>query len=93
MKPIADQPKKTIKAIPRDYSAPTTQSIPPRPTAAQQSQKRSAPTTSHIPLCKKPKLNAPYKDVPIAEASKYGTLQDYAFFDKVIGNDRWRSCT
>jgi hypothetical protein len=35
------------------------------------------------PVAKKPKLSAPYKDVGFSEAARYGTLHDFAFFDKV----------
>lgn len=35
------------------------------------------------PPMKKPKVASSMRDVTIAEAGKYGTLNDYAFFDKV----------
>lgn len=37
----------------------------------------------HPPPAKKHKLSS-FKDVSLAEAGKYGTLNDFAFFDKVI---------
>ena len=40
---------------------------------------------SHLPM-KKPKVNT-LKDVSLAEATKYGTLNEFAFFDKVRFND------
>lgn len=48
--------------------------------------KRSPPYSSYhrdIPPLKKPKMSASYRDVSLTEAGKYGTLNDYAFFDKV----------
>uniref|UniRef100_A0A1B6LK83 Paired amphipathic helix protein Sin3a n=1 Tax=Graphocephala atropunctata TaxID=36148 RepID=A0A1B6LK83_9HEMI len=39
--------------------------------------------TSHHPPAKKHKLSSSFRDVSLADAAKYGTLTDFAFFDKV----------
>lgn len=49
--------------------------------------KRSPPYSNYhrdVPPTKKHKMSSSCRDVSLAEASKYGTLNDYAFFDKVI---------
>jgi hypothetical protein len=86
MKPILEQPKKPVKSVPppREYIAPMPQPAPTRPLHGQTGQKRNATAPAHPISTKKPKLAAPYKDISIAEAARYGTLQEYAFFDKVI---------
>lgn len=44
----------------------------------------SPSTSAHHPVpAKKQKLSTSYRDVTLAEAAKYGTLTDFAFFDKV----------
>lgn len=75
--------KKTAKVAPRDYSAPVTQPTTSRAAHAQSAPNKRASTAAAHPVSKKPKLAAPYKDISVAEASRYGTLHDYAFFDKV----------
>ncbi|XP_076267862.1 SIN3 transcription regulator family member A [Rhynchophorus ferrugineus] len=49
--------------------------------------KRSPPYSSYhhrdVPPPKKHKMSVSYRDVSLGEASKYGNLNDYAFFDKV----------
>lgn len=48
--------------------------------------KRSPPYSNYhreVPPTKKHKMSSSCRDVSLAEASKYGTLNDYAFFDKV----------
>lgn len=49
--------------------------------------KRSPPYQSlihrDVPMPKKHKISSSCKDVTLAEAGKYGNLNDYAFFDKV----------
>ncbi|XP_066262316.1 paired amphipathic helix protein Sin3a-like [Euwallacea similis] len=51
------------------------------------SVKRSPPYSSYhhrdVPPPKKHKISPAYRDVSLSEAGKYGTLNDYAFFDKV----------
>ncbi|CAG9766340.1 unnamed protein product [Ceutorhynchus assimilis] len=52
------------------------------------SVKRSSPPYSSyhhrdMPPTKKHKVSPAYRDVTLSEAAKYGTLNDYAFFDKV----------
>ncbi|XP_021968707.1 paired amphipathic helix protein Sin3a isoform X3 [Folsomia candida] len=74
--------KKTAKVAPRDYSAPVTQPTTSRAAHAQSAPNKRASTAAAHPVSKKPKLAAPYKDISVAEASRYGTLHDYAFFDK-----------
>jgi len=45
--------------------------------------KRSSPFSSSGQPMKKPKVSACLRDVTLAEAGKLGSLNDYAFFDKV----------
>ena len=58
------------------------------------SSKSAANKSSHMrrpsggaggPQSKKPKTST-LKDITLAEAGKYGSLNDFAFFDKVLGN-------
>lgn len=81
MKPL-EQPKKQAKVPGRDYSLPVSQPIS-RASHVPGAQKRAAVVPSLPAITKKPKLSAAYKDIPLSEASRYGTLHDYAFFDKV----------
>ncbi|KAG8324934.1 Paired amphipathic helix protein Sin3a [Homalodisca vitripennis] len=39
--------------------------------------------TTHHPPAKKHKLSTSFRDVSLSDAAKYGTLTDFAFFDKV----------
>jgi len=83
MKPLAEPPKKVVKPTVHDYNSPTIQPTNSRPTLnTQPVSKRPSAAAPHS-LAKKPKLSAPYKDVSFSEAARYGTLHDFAFFDKV----------
>ena len=63
--------------------AATTAAAERAPTAAAEPLKRPvAPGGRMQPPAKKPRLGV-LKDVSLAEAGKYGTLNEYAFFDKV----------
>lgn len=76
---MEQQPKKPAKVPQREFTS--AQPAPSRTTHGQ-APKRPAAAPSHA-ITKKPKLAAPYKEISIAEAARYGTLHDYAFFDKV----------
>ncbi|XP_078481082.1 paired amphipathic helix protein Sin3a isoform X1 [Ciona intestinalis] len=65
----------TVKKPPQPAS-----SKPPR--SGHQSSKRPSQTTTHGQGSKRPK-SCSLKDVSLAEASKHGTLGEFAFFDKV----------
>lgn len=43
-----------------------------------------------VPSAKKVKYTSSFKDVSLAEAGKYGTLNDFAFFDKV--SEKFHGC-
>lgn len=62
-------------------------SIPHKPSHISGPVKRSPPYSQYHhrdqPPPKKHKLSSSCRDVSLSEAGKYGTLNDYAFFDKV----------
>lgn len=63
-------------------------SISHKPTHLSGPVKRSPPYSSYqhrdAPPPKKHKISSSSRDISLSEAGKYGTLNDYAFFDKVI---------
>lgn len=80
--------KKSLKPYHRDH-------LPDRHISHKSSHqsgsvKRSPPYSGYhhrdVPPPKKPKISPAYRDVSLSEAGKYGTLNDYAFFDKVRAN-------
>lgn len=79
-KPILQEPKKPLKPTPREYSAPPAATGRGHGGTGTNKRTSTAPTVHAI--TKKPKLSAPYKDVTLAEAARYGTLHDFSFFDR-----------
>jgi len=78
IKSVLEQSKKISKTN-REFSGP---GVTAQPKSTQSSAKRAAAPASQT-VCKKPKMNYSFKDVSLAEAGKYGTLNEFAFFDKV----------
>lgn len=86
------QPTTVVEPV-KSPTISTTTTLNDTVTAVKPALKRSAPaamasspsttsTPSMIPN-KKPRLNSSSKDHSVAEAGKYGTMSDFAFFDKV----------
>ena len=77
------------KGLANDHG-PTAKRSTPKPSLlpaksdrpAEQLKRPVAPGGRMQPPAKKPRLGV-LKDVSLAEAGKYGTLNEYAFFDKV----------
>lgn len=76
----AEEAKKPAKARQEFPPAPPVVQQPIKPVAS--APKRSI-MNSGLPSAKKVKYTSSFKDVSMAEAGKYGTLNDFAFFDKV----------
>lgn len=78
------------KGLANDHSSATKRTapkptlIPPKPAAERPAEplKRPMQPGRMQPPTKKPRLGV-LKDVSLAEAGKYGTLTEFAFFDKV----------
>ena len=58
-------------------------SVPPSMGANMGEKRPVQPNSRMQPPTKKPRLGV-LKDVSLAEAGKFGTLNEYAFFDKVL---------
>lgn len=77
--------KKSLKPYHRDHMPD--RHISHKTSHQSGSMKRSSPYSNYhhreAPPPKKQKISPAYRDVSLSEAGKYGTLNDYAFFDKV----------
>ncbi|KAH1014584.1 paired amphipathic helix protein Sin3b [Dendroctonus ponderosae] len=77
--------KKSLKPYHRDHMPD--RHISHKTSHQSVSMKRSSPYSNFhqrdAPSPKKQKISPAYRDVSLSEAGKYGTLNDYAFFDKV----------
>ncbi|XP_052215877.1 paired amphipathic helix protein Sin3a-like isoform X2 [Dreissena polymorpha] len=75
----------SVLGVRNDHSStvkkPGFASKPPGPKISNQ-LRRSISSSAQPPIIKKPRLGT-LKDVSLAEAGKWGTLNEYAFFDKV----------